>query len=95
MELDRHLECPFGQVWAALGNHLSDPASAAIIRITEPFDHWTVIASVRKQRLVLCDSSRMKWLDQRHWGTDPHARPTYPKLINATDLFLIHCREPV
>jgi len=58
-ELDIHLASakPFhrnrkaskGQVWAALGNHLSDRDSAAIIRITEPFDHWTVIASVRKR----------------------------------------------
>jgi hypothetical protein len=84
-----------GQVWAALGTHLSEPASAAIIRIMEPYDHWTVVASVRKKRLVLCDSEQMKWLDHKYWGTDPHARPPYPHLIKATGLFLIHCPEPV
>ncbi len=84
---------PIGMVLETLIDHVKMPGGAAIVRLTGPFDHWTVLREAQRTRFVICDSLELKYLPYRNCDTKPNGKHSKRYRIVPTALFLIDCQR--
>jgi len=60
---------PAKAVRTTIADHLLSKRATAIVRLTFPYDHWTVIAASQERLFALSDSNGLPHITHRNWAT--------------------------
>lgn len=52
------------EFWCSMQNHLASPNRAIILGLGGVYDHWTVVNEISDKRIMLVDSTNLKYLNK-------------------------------
>ena len=71
---------PLELFWSSMASFLAEPNRAILLGLGGLYDHWTVVQKITDKRIVLFDSSQLKYLNKSSCTTQI-IDGTYPHII--------------